>query len=112
MKKEIFESSYHLGQKTHLQGYTSTTTDKSTAINFALKNLEQNQIPLILKIEFKGQKGLFSMSKGQGYSAYDDESEVIVQDGLQYLVTHKESFDFDNDQRMYYIELKYPANNK
>lgn len=63
----------------HLLGYTSTTTAKEIAEEFALFEATDDLLPVIYKITFTSQKGLFSMS--HGYSAYD-EQEVLVQDGL------------------------------
>ena len=43
------------------------------------------KLPVVYEIDFRGNKGLFKLSKG--YSAYDEENEVLIQDGLKYLVT-------------------------
>lgn len=41
-------------------------------------------MPILLQIQFAGGKGLFEMSAG--YSAYADEDEILIQDGLEYRV--------------------------
>ena len=47
-------------------------------------NIEEGQVPVVYQIEFHSEKGLFDMS---GYSSYDHEKEVLIQDGLEYSVT-------------------------
>ena len=42
---------------------------------------------VVFKIVFSGDRGLFKLT--EGYSAYSEEGEVLVQDGLRYLVTDK-----------------------
>ena len=65
-------------------GYTSTSKDFNVAKKFALQDLRDDQIPVIFEIEFKGQTGLFELTPD--YTAYPGENEVLVQDGLQYLI--------------------------
>ena len=54
---------------------------------FAFKDCPKDKMPVILEIVFKGSQGLFELT--EGYSAYPDEQEVLVQDGLAYLVIQK-----------------------
>ena len=42
-------------------------------------------MPVVLKITFDGDVGLFNMSGG--YSAFSQEDEILIQDGLKYLIT-------------------------
>ena len=49
--------------------------------------------PVIYKIIFKGQKGLFEMSKD--YTAYPGEDEVLIQDGLEYKIKNVEKVNVD-----------------
>ena len=41
-------------------------------------------VPVLFEIQFHEQRGLFKLSSG--YTAYEDEEEVLVQDGLKYAV--------------------------
>ena len=70
-------------------GYTSTSLDPAIAAKFSASESEQaapnGKVPVLFKIEFHGSKGLFEMT--EGYSQYSYEQEILVQDGLQYLVT-------------------------
>ena len=79
---------YVVGESIHLPGYTSTSKDMSVALNFALKELKEDQVPVILEITFKGNSGLFELT--QGYSAYPEEDEILLQDGLKYKISSKE----------------------
>ena len=79
-----------VGQVTNLVGYTSTSQSPETAMQFALMNdsdpfQPQSKSPIIFKIKFTGQKGLFKLT--EGFTAYQGEGEVLVQDGLRYLIT-------------------------
>ena len=87
-KDEI--SKYVPESKIHLMGYTSTSMDIGTAINFASFNAaDDDKIPVVFEIIFRGDKGLFKLT--QGYSAFPEEGEVLVQDGLEYRITSHES---------------------
>ena len=81
--------SFEVGKKVHLMGYTSTSQHPGIALNFAFTEREQaaarGKVPVLYKIHFRGSKGLFKMT--EGYSHYAEEQEILVQDGLQYLVT-------------------------
>ena len=84
MNKKDLES-FKVGKTTSLKGYTSTSKSFEVAVRFALARVKDYQVSVVIQINFKGSKGLFEMSKG--YSAFADEEEVLIQDGLQYLVT-------------------------
>lgn len=75
---------YVTGQKVRLPGYTSTSKEKSVAVNFAFKHLKEDQVPVILEITFKGRSGLFELT--EGFSAFPNEGEVLLQDGFEYKV--------------------------
>ena len=77
--------SYKVGTKINLIGYTSTSKRCGRALNFAFKELKQHQVPVLFEISFKSQSGLFELT--EGYTAYPEEEEILVQDGLQYLIT-------------------------
>ena len=66
-------------------GYTSTTKDLKTALKFAFYGDYDDKIPVVFEILFTGTSGLFQLT--QTFSAYPGEQEVLVQDGLTYLVT-------------------------
>ena len=75
---------------------------------FALRDVKSHQIPVVLEIEFKGLGGIFEM--GEGFSAYPEEEEVLLQDGLQYSIgAITEEFTDDTKERFFFVELKYPA---
>ena len=59
---------YKVGNKIHLPGYTSTSKNIGVAVNFALIYLKYYQVPVIFEINFKGNCGLFELTKG--YSAF------------------------------------------
>ena len=66
-------------------GYTSTSLNPLAAKKFAFDDLRDNKIPVIFEMDSRGSIGLFELTKG--YSAYPSEAEVLVQDGLKYLIT-------------------------
>ena len=107
MKKEKIESSHKVDQKINLTGYTSTSKDFDIAKNFAVKYLQKDDLPVIYSINFYGEKGLFELSPG--YTAYPGEDEVLIQDGLEFLVT-KVQYTTMEENEICIIELKYPAN--
>ena len=73
----------------NLVGYTSTSKDKQTALNFAFTNYSDESTPVVFEIEFHGKKGLFEMT--DDYTAYPGENEVLIQDGLKYqVITNQE----------------------
>ena len=51
-QKEV--NSYKTGTTTHLMGYTSTSMHLSVAANFALNNSNDDKIPVIFEIDFRG----------------------------------------------------------
>ena len=58
---------------------------ETIALKFAFMGLQKSDmVPVLYKIYFHGDKGVFQMSGG--YSAYPFEEEVIFQDGLRYQV--------------------------
>lgn len=77
---------YRAGMDTNLIGYTSTSKLLSQALAFAIHESEDDErMPVVFEILFKGSQGLFELTSG--FSAYPDEHEVLVQDGLKYRVT-------------------------
>ena len=48
----------------------------------------------MIQIEFTGENGLFEMS--EQYTAYPEEDEVLIQDGLQYRVMENTSMEAIN----------------
>ena len=64
-------------------------------------------MPVIYKIHFNSQEGLFNMS--QGYSAFHGENEVLIQDGLLYKVKDIQTQTMEEKQiKCYIIILEYP----
>ena len=55
MKLKMVEvDAYVPGSKTHLVGYTSTSMIPNVASRFALQNIDEDQVPVIFEISFKG----------------------------------------------------------
>ena len=99
---------YQEGAMINLLGYTSTSQDFSTAARFAFKHLKEEQIPVVFDITFKGSSGLFQLT--QGFTAYPNEKEVLVQDGLTYrVIDNSEHVHPDTNQKFQIISLSYPA---
>ena len=69
-------------------------------------DLKNDKLPVIFKIAFKGQQGLFELTAE--YTAYPTEDEILVQDGLQYLIIKKEYMTVD-DIEACCIWFAYPA---
>ena len=64
-------------------------------------------LPVLYEIEFNGDKGLFCMN--DGFSAYDGEDEVLIQDGLEYrVVDNYQEVDQLTQKRYHFIKLRYP----
>lgn len=67
-------------------------------------------IPVLFQIKFKGDKGLFELS--EEFTAYPEEDEVLIQDGLEYkVVENKREYD-DNQVEYRLVTLKYPPEDK
>ncbi len=54
-------------------------------MGFALNNPNADKIPVLIIIKFIGTSNNFSISQS-GVSAFAGEEEVLVQDGVKYLV--------------------------
>ena len=106
--KKFQVDSYKLGSKIHLLGYTSTSLKAYEAKKFAVSDKDDGKVAVVFVIEFRGQKGLFEMTRD--YTAYPDEGEVLLQDGLQYLITDKtESKCEATGIPIHLIKLQYPV---
>ena len=75
---------YIVGNKTHLTGYTSTSRFLGVALGFAFMEQSEYSIPVVLEIDFQKDTGFFELT--EEFTAYPEEAEVLVQDGLEYLV--------------------------
>ena len=104
----MLDEQYLPDTRVHLTGYTSTSTKFKCALKFAIKGLRCHStmengkstpepsstrnsshdneylIPVVLEIYFFASEGLFQLTKE--YTAYPGEDEVLIQDGLEYLV--------------------------
>ena len=99
---------YEEGSTANLLGYTSTSKDFKTALNFAFNDLKPDKMPIVFEIIFKGSSGLFQLTAG--FTAYPNEQEVLVQDGLTYLVKeNSEQVLPKTNQKYRLIQLCYPA---
>jgi len=79
-------------------------------LKFALEGLRDDQVPVVFQIDFRGSEGLFEMTKG--YTAFPEEDEVLIQDGLQYQVISNTEEIADHEgqmQRYQLIRLQYPV---
>ena len=76
-----------------LIGYTSTSKHLALALKFAFSPLDSdsnNLQPVIFKIKFRGNSGLFELD--DELTAYPGENEVLLQDGLKYRVLRVTDF--------------------
>ena len=89
VSSEELQSKYVKDNLINLNGFASTTYKRSSAEGFALEGLQieddPNKNPILLKIEFTGSNQSFSLNTNE-YSAYPDEEEVLLQEGIQYKV--------------------------
>ena len=67
-----------------LTGYTSSSENKHVALSFAFHDLSPTEVPVLIKITFRCKRGYFKMTKE--YTAYPEEEEVLIQDGLKYRI--------------------------
>ena len=100
---------YKIGTKKHLIGYTSTSVDIQNALTFATCNLKPDMVPVLFEIKFCGAKGLFHLT--DNFTAFPDENEVLIQDGLSYIVESNEELFADDSKasKIQLIRLKYSA---
>ena len=75
------------------------------ALEGIITDVIDNKWPVIFEIHFNSQEGLFRMS--EGYSAYPEEDEVLIQDGLMYSVIAKEEIKLArNYSKPFYYVIK------
>ena len=67
------------------------------AKNFAINDLPADKCPVIYHIKFTGSEGLFYLSDRNFSEFAEYEREVLIQDGLSYLVTKKEQLTRDGN---------------
>ena len=78
---------YDEGALIQLTGYTSTSKQFATALQFAFAECMPGQVPVVFEIIFKGKSGMIELD--DDITAYPGEQEVLLQDGLQYKVLQK-----------------------
>ena len=66
---------------------------------------EEGKSPVVLEIEFHGNKGIFEMSAP--YTSYPGEDEVLIQDGLPYQVILKTEETMDDGRTYTKVKLLY-----
>ena len=98
---------YVIGAKIHMCGYTSTSEDPNIALAFAFNELKDDFVPVLFEIDFKGKHGLFQLTNG--FTAYEDEKEILIQDGLQYLVVGNKYVEQEDGVSYHCVQLRYPA---
>lgn len=71
------------------KGFTSTTLDRKAAITFACKDAQYNSsgsppiVNMLIKINIASKKQHFKCGP---MSAYPDEQEVLLQDGIEFTI--------------------------
>ena len=99
---------FQIGSTINLLGYTSTSMCSKRALSFAFYDCNNHQTPVLFEILIKGASGAFELTKG--FSAFPNEKEVLVQDGLTYKVTgNSEQVDPESNKSYRLINLSYPA---
>ena len=88
------------GTLVNLAGFTSTTLSEQLALKFAIYPKPQDPLlPVLFKISLKGSQQYFSLASDTArsacstssqncldYSAYPEEEEVLLQEGIQFRV--------------------------
>ena len=80
------------------------------ALQFALEDDENDKgnLPIVYQIEFNTHLGQFHMDRDE-CTAFLDEEEVILQDGLQYKILRKEEVECPNSHKKYHlVHLAHP----
>ena len=102
---------YQVGGVINLTGYTSTSTEFDCAFEFSQQNCQHDQLPVVFEIQFLQNFGLFYLSSE--YTAYPDEDEVLIQDGLQYQVLEsKEMIEEQSGKKYVLIRMRHPVESK
>lgn len=80
---------FNEGKIVNLNGFTSTTLCKNTAIEFAFFGLSEidnvAKTPTLFEITLSGRNQYFYLGN-EDYSAYPEEQEMLLQEGIQYKV--------------------------
>ena len=95
-------SCYRFNKK-RLNGFTSTTLDKSVAEQFSKSDEEKIAVVFEIYLQNTHHNNYFFM--GEQFSAYPDEQEVLLHDGLEFLVT---GFSYKRDsegRKVAYVQL-------
>ena len=73
----------------NLQGFTSTSLSKDSALNFATNGVDPSstlqKVAILLEIKISGSKQYFYLNSKE-YSSYPNEQEVLLQEGIKYKV--------------------------
>jgi hypothetical protein len=77
--------------------------DKEIALNFALTQSDQNNLPVLLMISMSNSR-YFKMDSEE-YSAFPWEEEVLIYDGYKYKIINV-SDEVYNDSKYTFIQLK------
>ena len=85
ISKSELETKFVPEKTVNLLGFTSTSLDITQAKKFALEQLKSDKMAVILKIDFTGSNQYFMIDSPE-YSSYPQEQEVILQEGVKYLV--------------------------
>lgn len=72
-------------------GQVSTTEDRDSADQFAWENQDEGKVKVVYKIHFKSDSNYYVMDMG----SYNHEEEILLRDGLDFIV---ESVENDTDR--------------
>ena len=92
---DLYEYHAQLGKTLVLNGFKSCTTDETVAKEFALKaqRLNTDQVPVLFIIKYKNPKNMFEVT--DDFTYFQSEKEVLLNDGLTYLVKKFSPQQFD-----------------
>ena len=84
LTQDEIEQRYQVGSSINLKGFTSTSINKKVALNFAFSEVTNEmdvveKLPVLIEIQIKGSNQFFSV---MGLSAYPQEDEFLLQDGI------------------------------
>ena len=82
MPETELNTKYKIGEKIRLNGFTSTTMNRSFSIKFTVEEehaeiIDPMKCPVFMQIEFKGRQQFFHLNF-KDYSAYPYENEILI----------------------------------
>ena len=95
--EEIQEFIQLTGKNIQLFGFTSTSLDKSQATTFAWTNEESGHQKVLFHFKWNCKIAHYYLDAG----AYDEEKEILLQDGVIQFVHSVEDVKDENENKMY-----------